>query len=75
MVATRESKHLAERLLADTITQQRIDPGQLTLHADCGSSMASKPARCCWPTSASPSPTAGPTSATTTHSPKRSSRR
>jgi len=43
MVATRESKQLAERLLGDTITQQRIDPGQLTIHADRGSSMASKP--------------------------------
>lgn len=43
MVATRESKELAERLLADTIAKQRIDPGQLTIHADRGSSMASKP--------------------------------
>jgi putative transposase len=43
MVATRESKELAERLLGDTITKQGIDPGQLTIHADRGSSMASKP--------------------------------
>jgi putative transposase len=43
LVATRESKTLAERLLADSITKQRIDPGQLTIHADRGSSMASKP--------------------------------
>ena len=43
MVATRESKELAERLLADTIAKQRIDPGQLTIHADRGSSMASRP--------------------------------
>jgi putative transposase len=43
MVATRESKTLAERLLADTIAKQRIDRDTLTIHADRGSSMASKP--------------------------------
>lgn len=43
MVATRESKELAERLLSDTITKQRIDRDTLTIHADRGSSMASKP--------------------------------
>lgn len=43
MIATGESKELAERLLGDTIAKQRIDPGQLTIHADRGSSMASKP--------------------------------
>jgi putative transposase len=34
MVAHRESAALAERLLADTITAQRIADGQLTVHAD-----------------------------------------
>jgi putative transposase len=43
MVATRESKELAERLLGDTIAKQHIQPGQLSIHADRGSSMASKP--------------------------------
>lgn len=43
MVATKESKELAERLLGDTIANQNINPGQLTIHADRGSSMASKP--------------------------------
>lgn len=43
MVATRESAALAERLLADSIRKQGVDRGQLTLHADRGSSMASKP--------------------------------
>lgn len=43
MVATRESRELAERLLGDTIAKQNIDRGQLTIHADRGSSMASKP--------------------------------
>jgi len=43
MVATRESAKLAERLLADTIAKQRVARDQLTVHADRGSSMASKP--------------------------------
>lgn len=43
MVATRESAALAERLIADTVGKQGIEPGQLTIHADRGSSMASKP--------------------------------
>jgi putative transposase len=43
MVATRESAALAERLIADTTARQGIAPGQLTIHADRGSSMASKP--------------------------------
>ncbi|NVC25339.1 IS3 family transposase [Kocuria salina] len=43
MLATRESKELAERLLAATIAKQDIDRDQLTIHADRGSSMASKP--------------------------------
>jgi putative transposase len=43
MVASRESGPLAERLLADTIAKQGVDRGQLTIHADRGSSMASKP--------------------------------
>ncbi len=43
MVATKESKELAERLLADTIAQQDIERDQLTIHADRGSSMPSTP--------------------------------
>ncbi len=43
MVAMQESATLAERLLADTIRKQGVDRGQLTIHADRGSSMASKP--------------------------------
>jgi len=34
MVAAREAAVLAERLLADTIANQRIAPDQLTVHAD-----------------------------------------
>jgi putative transposase len=43
MVAHQEAAALAERLLADTITAQGIDAGQLTVHADRGTSMTSRP--------------------------------
>ena len=43
MVAPRESAALAERLIAATCAIQGIEPDQLTLHADRGSSMRSKP--------------------------------
>jgi putative transposase len=43
MVAPRESAVLAERLIEATCAKQGITPGQLTLHADRGSSMRSKP--------------------------------
>jgi putative transposase len=43
MVAHRESAVLAERLITESIRKQQVDRGQLTLHADRGSSMASKP--------------------------------
>jgi putative transposase len=43
MVATRESAALAEKLIAATAAKQSITRGQLTIHADRGSSMTSKP--------------------------------
>jgi hypothetical protein len=43
MVAHAEQAALAERLLAATTAKQLIKPGQLTVHADRGSSMTSKP--------------------------------
>ncbi len=43
MVAPHESAVLAERLIKDTCVKQAIAPGQLTIHADRGSSMRSKP--------------------------------
>ncbi len=43
MVADRESSELAKVLLATTIKQQGADPTKLTVHADRGSSMKSKP--------------------------------
>ena len=42
MVAPRESAALAERLIEATCVKQGIEPGQLTIHADRGSSMRSK---------------------------------
>lgn len=43
LLADRESMTLAEQLLADTIAKQHVDRDQLTIHADNGASMASKP--------------------------------
>ena len=43
MLAQGESAALAECLICRTLQKQRITPGQLTLHADRGSSMRSKP--------------------------------
>lgn len=43
MIAERESATLAEELIAQTCARQGIQPGQLTLHADRGSAMTSKP--------------------------------
>ena len=43
MIALREAAHLAEQLIADTVGKHNIAPGTLTLHADRGTSMRSKP--------------------------------
>jgi putative transposase len=43
MVAHRESAELAKRLIAESCAKQNIARAQLTLHADRGSSMSSKP--------------------------------
>ena len=43
MVAHRESAQLAKKLIAESAGKQAIEPGQLTVHADRGSSMTSKP--------------------------------
>jgi putative transposase len=43
MIAYRESAELARRLIEHTCLKQQIAPGQLTIHADRGSSMKSKP--------------------------------
>lgn len=43
MVAGRESAELAKRLIGETCRKQNIAPDQLTIHADRGTSMTSKP--------------------------------
>jgi putative transposase len=43
MVAHRELSSLAQRLLADCYRRQNVQPEQLTIHADRGTSMMSKP--------------------------------
>jgi putative transposase len=42
LVAERESAALATQLIEQTIEKQRVEPGQLTIHADRGSSMTSR---------------------------------
>lgn len=42
-IASRESAELAEEFIAQSCEKQQIAPGQLTLHADRGSAMTSKP--------------------------------
>ncbi len=42
-VAAAETGELAEAFIADTVGRHGIDPGMLTLHADRGTSMTSKP--------------------------------
>jgi transposase InsO family protein len=43
LVAERESAELAEQLIAQTVARQDVERGMLTLHADRGASMRSKP--------------------------------
>lgn len=43
MIAHRESAALAEKLIRETCRRQKIRQGQLTIHADRGTSMRSKP--------------------------------
>ena len=43
LIADREEAELAEQLIADTVARHDIEPGMLTLHADRGASMRSKP--------------------------------
>ena len=43
LIAARESAELAEQLIADSVARHDIERGMLTLHADRGASMRSKP--------------------------------
>jgi putative transposase len=42
-MAPSESGELAKELIADAVARHRVPPGQLTVHADRGSSMTSSP--------------------------------
>ena len=46
MVAHGESATLAQKLIKTSCIREGIQPGQLTIHADRGSSMTSKPVAC-----------------------------
>ncbi len=43
LIAPRECNELAQQLIADTVARHDVMPGTLTLHADRGTSMRSKP--------------------------------
>jgi putative transposase len=43
MLAPRESAELAQQLIAETVSRHDVVPGMLTLHADRGAAMRSKP--------------------------------
>jgi putative transposase len=43
LIAEREAAELAEQLIAETVARHDVPAGQLTLHADRGASMRSKP--------------------------------
>ena len=75
MVAARESAALAKKLIAATAARQGISRGQLTIHADRGSSMTSKPvALLLADLGVTQTRSRGRTCPTTTRTPRRSSR-
>ena len=75
LIADREDSELAQQLIADSVARHDIEPGMLTLHADRGTSMRSKPvAALLVDLDIAKSHIAGPTSRTTTRIPRRSSR-
>ena len=43
LLAERESAELAEQLIADSVSRHDVERGMLTLHADRGAAMRSKP--------------------------------
>ena len=43
LIAERESAELAQQLIADTVSRHDVQAGMLTLHADRGAAMRSKP--------------------------------
>jgi transposase InsO family protein len=75
MVAHRESASLAERFIAETCARQDIGRGELTIHADRGPAMTSKPVAFLLADLGVTKLMRGPMSPTTTRSRRRSSRR
>ena|GEM_PF-5566932 len=71
MVAPQETAELAKQLIAETVAKHNIPPHTLTLHADRGSSMRSKPYWSIW---MSPRPIAGLMSRMTIPIPRPSSK-
>ena len=72
LISPVEDSLLAKDFIAEAIERNGTAPH--TVHADRGTSRPRNPSRRCSPISASPAPTPGPGSATTTRSPRRSSR-
>ncbi len=75
LVAPRESDRLAHELIAACTTAEHIPAGQLTLHADRGSSMTSRTVAQLLADLGVTRSHSRPTSPTTTRSPNHSSRR
>jgi len=74
LIAHRESAELAEQLIADTVEKENITPGTLTLHADRGTSMRSKPVAALLIDLEIAKTHSRPTSRTTIRTPRRSSK-
>ena len=74
LIALRESAELAEQLIAQTVARHAVLPGTLTLHADRGASMRSKPVAALLVDLDIAKSTAARTSRTTTPTRSRSSR-
>lgn len=74
MVAPRESAKLAETLIRQTCAKQAVSRDQLSLHADRGSSMTSKPVALLLADLGVAQSHSRPTSPTTTRSPRPSSK-
>ena len=73
--APRERAQLAKALIAQACEQQHIPPGQLTVHADRGTSMSSKPVAFLLADLGVTKTTSGRTPRPTTPTPRRTSRR
>jgi putative transposase len=74
LVAMAENAALAERLIAETVRKEALPDGQLTIHADRGSSMAPRPVALLLADLASPRAIPGRACPTTTRFPSPSSR-